>query len=885
VRVDKQWVNSVTGHTATVTTTGGTNNPTFSSTAPTTNTTGTAVTVYAGDVLTLPAETFGGGGTAIGHNITLACTGGSPLASGATGRTLTISNSATATVCTYTNTKLPTITITKISNGGVRAFDFKGNNGFADQVITTASSGVGVLGATQRLAAAGVATTITETVPYGYALTNVACTGLGTGTATVNYATATVTLDTNATAAANNIACTFTNTAYGTTPSDPLLKTTRFSAVPDIPTIVQGLSGTQTIVMTNHGPDNATNVVTYYRPLVATGVTVTAVSSPAGACVFSSPDWVCPAIASVLNGASYNITVTYSTTSASSLGIAKQGEIRVNSNEYTECGGVNEYKYNVWGLGGTSQPQPAPTNSAFWVGNTNTTTTATPSGAYSTESTDIFQAWPTTQNSPTGSYLYSPVAGQANNVYSPSSTTPNPTVSKVLTGLNGQPENNVVLPQFGSTGTFTGDNKRAWEGQTCIYVPVATTITPCLMMFDDAAYVSVKNLSTGITTVAAGQSSWNPGSVLSGNVSASPGYYIIKARIANRNTNGSNSEDAQGGYGQLAGIGSSTCSTAALDTLAQNAVPESINIIAPTTLQIAKAWGANSSASDSAIVAATTGGANNTTSFTTSGGTAANSGTPVVVAVGNTITFPAETGTNIGNYNTVLSCLADSGATANTLSGTNGQVSNTLVIGAGDLSKCTYTNTRKSATLRLAKAWGANSIAGNVANIGATTGGTNNTTAFTSTASTSANSATVTVYAGDTLTLPAETMSTGTLANYTTSLSCDNGVTPSGSNGQSSNTVSIPNTFSGLITCTYTNTRKSATLRLAKAWGANSIAGNVANIGATTGLINNTTALTSTASTNTNGTAVTVYAGETATLPAETMSTGTLANYNTSIKL
>jgi hypothetical protein len=82
----------------------------------------------------------------------------------------------------------------------------------------------------------------------------------------------------------------------------------------------------------------------------------------------------------------------------------------------------------------------------------------------------------------------------------------------------------------------------------------------------------------------------------------------------------------------------------------------------------------------------------------------------VTIAVGNTITFPAETGTNIGNYNTVLSCLAGGGATANTLSGTNGQVSNTLVIGAGDSGKaivCTYTNTRKSTTFRLAKAWSA----------------------------------------------------------------------------------------------------------------------------------------------------------------------------------
>ncbi|MCP5176768.1 MAG: hypothetical protein H6997_04330 [Moraxellaceae bacterium] len=693
IRVDKQWTNSVTGHTATVTTTGGTNNPTFSSTAPT-NTTGTAVTVYAGDVVTLPAETFGGGASASDYNTNLACTGGSTLASGAVGRSITISNSTIATTCTYTNAKLPNITITKISNGGVGSFDFTGTNGFSNQAITTVSSGVGVAGATQRLTTAGVATQITETVPYGFALTNVSCTGLGTGTATVNYNTATVTLDANATAGPNNIACTFTNTAYGTTPTDPLLKTTRFSAVPDVPTIVRGFSGTQTIVMTNHGPDDATNVVVYYRPLLATGVSVTSVSSPAGACSFSSPDWVCPAIASVLNGASFNISVTYSTTNASSLGIAQQGEIRVNSNEYTECGGVNEYKYNVWGSGGNAQPQPAPTNSAFWVGNTNTTTTATPSGAYSTESTDIFQAWPLNQDSPTGSYLYSPVAGRANNIYSPSSTNAIPTVSKVITGLNGQPENNVLLPQFGSTSTFTGDNKRAWEGQTCVYMPVATTVTPCLTMFDDAGYISVQNVSTGVTTVAAGQSSWNPGSVLSGSVAVSPGYYIIKARISNRNTNGSNSEDAQGGYGQLAGIGSATCSTADLDALAQNAVPEKINIVEPVTVTLTKisqgGTGTFNFTGDSGF------GTQSITTVTSGVGVTAASKTLSAVGVATTITETIPSGYVVSN----ISCSGlGAGGTATPNLVTGSVLLDSAATAAGANINCTFTNVGAAFTI------------------------------------------------------------------------------------------------------------------------------------------------------------------------------------------
>ena len=113
--------------------------------------------------------------------------------------------------CTFTNTRLPTVTLTKISNGDVGGFTFTGTNGWASQTITTVTSGVGVTGATQTLTAASTATTITETIPAGYILTSITCSGLGGGTATPNLATGEVTLDATATAAANAIACTFTN--------------------------------------------------------------------------------------------------------------------------------------------------------------------------------------------------------------------------------------------------------------------------------------------------------------------------------------------------------------------------------------------------------------------------------------------------------------------------------------------------------------------------------------------------------------------------------------------------------------------------------------------------------------------------------------------------
>lgn len=107
----------------------------------------------------------------------------------------------------------PTVTVNKVSNGGVGTFSFTGNNGFANQSITTLTSGVGVAAAAQTLAAAGVSTTITESAPpAGFTLTSISCSGLGEGGATPNLGALSVTLDGTATAAGATVACTFTNT-------------------------------------------------------------------------------------------------------------------------------------------------------------------------------------------------------------------------------------------------------------------------------------------------------------------------------------------------------------------------------------------------------------------------------------------------------------------------------------------------------------------------------------------------------------------------------------------------------------------------------------------------------------------------------------------------
>ncbi len=248
----------------------------------------------------------------------------------------------------------------------------------------------------------------------------------------------------------------------------------------------------------------------------------------------------------------------------------------------------------------------------------------------------------------------------------------------------------------------------------------------------------------------------------------------------------------------------------------------------------------------------------------------------MTVAVGNTITFPAETGTNIGNYTTVLSCLAGGGATANTLSGTNGQVSNTLVIGAGDSGKaivCTYTNTRKTTTITLKKAWSTaavNDTASVILKRGAATVDTLASTANTTT-ETDTDVTPFTANVGETLNL-SETLGGANAGQYTATLACDNSVTVGGTGD-----FVVPATATN---CTVTNTRQTATLQIAKAWSGTSPATDSATIGVTTGGLNNTTSFTTAGGTSANsGTAVTVAVGNTITFPAET---GTnIGNYNT----
>jgi hypothetical protein len=269
-------------------------------------------------------------------------------------------------------------------------------------------------------------------------------------------------------------------------------------------------------------------------------------------------------------------------------------------------------------------------------------------------------------------------------------------------------------------------------------------------------------------------------------------------------------------------------------------------------LTLKKTW-VNGKPGD-AVTATTTGLANNATVSSTADAEGDNTSTGNAVSnvAGAVVTLPAEqftTGSQ-SNYTTTVAC------TGATLSGST--PGSTFTMPDGDVT-CTYTNTRIQRSLTLKKTW-VNGKPGDA--VTATTTGLANNATVSSTAdaegdNTSTGNA-VSNVAGAVVTLPAEVFDTGSQSNYTTTVACT-GATLSGSTPGS--TFTMPE---GDVTCTYTNTRRSATLQFVNVW-INAVVGDSINDTAS-GIVNSAgVALGSTAGAANEtdfGPVVTVYAGE-----------------------
>lgn len=362
---------------------------------------------------------------------------------------------------------------------------------------------------------------------------------------------------------------------------DPAVKEAGFSVSPDLPTITRGRVGTQTINIKNEGPDSATNAKAVYVAAPQTGVSVSSVSVVGGsACTLSGSNWNCN-LGNMPNGATKQLSVTYSTASNSALGTAQQATVKVSSDEFNPGSGAGETLYKVWG---SNQENESTTNGAFWVGYEGTGG-STPVGSNVNQGSSLAAAWPPSQTSPTGAYLSYGGPALGDSVYLASSSTAAPMIQRIIGNMGAAAERTVSLPTMP-----TADNRRAWEFTTGIYIPSSQTLTVCIgntsVGVDDGAYIMVDG------NIVASTNGWAAGGVsVTTNSPLSAGYHRISYRIVNRNTynpSGLDAENSAGGYGPIGLSLSGSCSTANYDNVTTSGVPASINIIDGAKIKIAK---------------------------------------------------------------------------------------------------------------------------------------------------------------------------------------------------------------------------------------------------------------------------------------------------------
>ena len=472
---------------------------------------------------------------------------------------------------------------------------------------------------------------------------------------------------------------------------DPAVKEARFSVSPDLPTITRGRVGTQTINIKNEGPDSATNAKAVYVAAPQTGVSVSSVSVVGGsACTLSGSNWNCN-LGNMPNGATKQLSVTYSTASNSALGTAQQATVKVSSDEFNPGSGAGETLYKVWG---SNERDELRTNGAFWVGYTGTGGN-TPVGSNVNQGSSLAAAWPPSQTSPTGAYLSYGGPALGDSVYLASSSTAAPMIQRIIGNMGAAAERTVSLPTM-----QTADNRRAWEFTTGIYIPSSQTLTVCIgntsVGVDDGAYIMVDG------NVVASTNGWAPGGVTVTTASAfSAGYHRISYRIVNRNSYNlsvADAENSAGGYGPIGLSLSGDCSTADYDTVTGTGVPVSINIIDGAKIKIAKTsingFGTFNFSSLTNLVNSTTDTTTDSVATVTAG-TTATSTTQLWAKVLNTaisITEDTATGYNL----TGVSCTDANSVSAGTFGSLAGNI---LTIPANRITEganitCTFTNTK-----------------------------------------------------------------------------------------------------------------------------------------------------------------------------------------------
>jgi hypothetical protein len=239
--------------------------------------------------------------------------------------------------------------------------------------------------------------------------------------------------------------------------------------------------------------------------------------------------------------------------------------------------------------------------------------------------------------------------------------------------------------------------------------------------------------------------------------------------------------------------------------------------------------------------------------------------------------------TNTGTYGANLTCTDPMGLTY-----APGAHVGAYMVPATPLDvTCTFTNTRTSATLILQKTW-VNGAGGDTAGLSVTGGSPAVSASNTSTATGASgsetdttNQAITTAYSGDAIDL-AEAFGANA-GTYDADLTCTDAVGLTYASGNLSGAYTVPGTPLD-VTCTFTNTRTSATLVLQKAWVDGAV-GDTADLDVSGGSpavsASNTSTATGASGSETdtaNQASTTIYSGASLTL-AETLGTTNLGSY------
>jgi len=608
---------------------------------------------------------------------------------------------------------LPKITISKISVNGTGAFDFSGNNGFSNQQITTATSGVAVSGAIQTLAAVSMPTTITESSPAIYDLTGVSCTGLGSGTATPNLGAKSVLLDAASMVYGANLACTFTNSR-----------------------ISRNITLTKSWVNGKSGDTVSLNITG--------GTSATAGSSVAGGATTA-------ATAAAYAGNTVTLSETFTT------GLA------ANYTSTLSC--IKDSDASIVTVTGNSFTLPADSNVSCTYTNTRKSATLTLQKAWAVNSIDGDAV----------TVSSSGFINAASSGLSTASAVGNFTAGTPVTVFAG--ESGTISETFSSglaanyTATLAcSGNAQPLAGNTLTIDPSDSAIACTYTNSRKSATLTlVKTWSNARVGETATVTSSGFGNNASSGLSTSTGNNTTTGTSVTvyAGESGTISEvlsNAANYNATLACTGNGTALSG--NTLTINPADTAItctqtNTRKSATLTLVKTW-QEAKAGDAVNVTAT--GLSPLVSMADTANET-DTGSVQTVYAGDTLTL-AETFTtgDAANYTAVLACAGNGTA----LSG------NSLTVNAADTAiTCTMTNTRKSATLTLAKTW-QNAKIGDGVDVSAT--GLTTFTASADTANETDTGTAQTVYAGDTLTL-AETFTTGDALNYDAALSCSGNAT------------------------------------------------------------------------------------------------------------